>query len=140
MEEVEPGFRVANIEQEEDVDVAENEVGGDCEIVESSSVVHLVSQEAIRCALFVLAKKAPVNVDIPDEAIRSLEELAKHEEPEKRVSVILDPAARRICQEVEYRRSDQAGEVLHGVPELDCKFPITIIVFAEALHHPPPVR
>ena len=140
LEEIEEGFWVTNVEQEEDVDVAENEVSGDRKVVETSSIVHLVSQETIWSALFVLAEKAPVNVDIPDEAISSLKELAKHEEPEKPVSIILDPSARRASQEVEDRRGNQAGEVLHSVPELDRKLPVTVVVFAEALHHPPPVR
>ena len=142
MQEIELRVWVAKVVQEEDVDVAEKEVGYDREVVEPSPIVHLVSQEAIWIALFVLSEKAPVHVDIPDKAIRSLNELAEHIEPEKLISLILEPrrTARLACQEVEDRGGDQASEVLQCVPEVDRVLPVTIVVFAEALHHPPPVR
>ena len=142
LQEIELRVRVANAVQEEDVDVAEKEVSYNREVVEPSPVVHLVSQEAIWIALFVLSEKAPVDVDIPDKAISSLNELAEHKEPEKLISLILEPrwTARLACQEVEDRGGYQAREVLQCVPEIDRVLPVTIVVFAEALHHPPPVR
>ena len=70
---VEVRIAVTQIVQEENEDVAEDEVAEYGPVVKTWGVVDLGTQESILTATLVLAEKAPVHVDVPDELVRGLD-------------------------------------------------------------------
>ena len=84
-------MRVPQTEQEEQVDVAKDKITEDRPVVEVGSEVDLGAQEAILRARLVLPEQSPIHVDVPDEAIRRLYQVAAKVDPENGICLVLEP-------------------------------------------------